>query len=79
MEQDEYVTGGNFADRTIADLVDEFESMRTSHLVLLASFSESIWGRRGTASGCDFSVRALAFIMAGHVIHHVDVLKARYL
>jgi hypothetical protein len=78
-EQDKYVSGGNFANRFIEDLVDEFETMRTSHLVLFRTFDEQIWMRRGTASGCEFTTRAIAWILAGHVIHHMAVLRDRYL
>lgn len=76
--QDDYVAGGNFADRAIADLAAEFESMRTSHLVLFRSFDDEIWLRRGTASGYEFTTRAVAWIMAGHLMHHEAVLLDRY-
>ena len=78
-EQDDYVERGNFADRTMADLTEEFESLRNSHLVLLRSFSDGIWMRRGTASGCEFTTRSVAWILAGHVMHHAEVLEERYL
>jgi hypothetical protein len=78
-DQDEYVRGGNFGARTIADLTVEFESMRTSHLALFRSFDDEIWMRRGTASGYEFTTRAIAWILAGHVMHHLAVLEERYL
>jgi len=78
-EQDDYVAGGRFAERTIADLADEFGSLRDSHLVLLRSFRDEDWMRRGVASGYEFTTRSVAWVMAGHVMHHVRVLEERYL
>ena len=78
-DQDQYVAGGNFGGRTIADLAEEFESLRASHLTLFGSHGEGVWLRRGTASDCEFTTRAVAWIMAGHVIHHVAILSERYL
>ncbi|MEM8885438.1 MAG: DinB family protein [Planctomycetota bacterium] len=78
-EQDDYVEGGHFDRRTIADLADEFEALRRSHEILFTSFDDEVWVRSGTASESPFSTRALAWIMAGHVFHHADILAARYL
>jgi hypothetical protein len=78
-DQDAYVDGGNFDDRTLSDLVAEFENLRRSLLLLFASFDDEIWLRTGNAGGNDVSVRAIPWILAGHLIHHVRVLKERYL
>lgn len=77
-EQDDYVANGEFGTRTIAGLADEFEALRESHLALFRSFSDETWLRRGTACGCEFTTRAVAWIMAGHVSHHATVLEERY-
>lgn len=78
-EQDKYVEQGNFDARTIGDLSEEFEHLRRSHLVLFRSFDDSTWLRRGTAGGNEVSVRAIAWIVAGHLIHHAQVLREWYL
>lgn len=78
-EQDDYVRNGSFGERTLADLVEEFECVRRSTLHLLRSFNEESWSRRGTASDNEVSVRALAFIIAGHERHHANVLREKYL
>jgi hypothetical protein len=78
-EHDDYVARANFAERTIADLADEFESLRTALVVLLRSFDDEVWMRRGTASGFEFTTRAVAWIIAGHVMHHAAVLEECYL
>jgi hypothetical protein len=79
MEQDDYVAGGNFAARTLASLADEFAGLRASHVALVRSFDDAVSVRRGTASGVEFTVRALAYILAGHARHHAGVLRERYL
>jgi uncharacterized damage-inducible protein DinB len=78
-EQDDYVRSANFDSRTLASLVEEFESVRVSTLSLLRSLDAAAWQRRGTASDNQVSVRALAHIIAGHELHHVQILRDRYL
>ena len=77
-EQDDYVKNGNFAEQSLADLVQEYGLVRISTLALLRSLSADAWGRRGTASNNPITVRALAFIIAGHELHHREILKERY-
>jgi hypothetical protein len=78
-EQDGYVPAGNFDARTLADLLDEFECVRRSTLYLFRNLSDEAWSRRGTASENEVSVRALAYITAGHELHHLSVVKEKYL
>lgn len=78
-EQDDYVPMGNFDARTLRDLADELAAVRQATLHLFAHLDQSAFERRGTASGKPVSVRALAYIIAGHELHHVDILKTRYL
>jgi hypothetical protein len=78
-EQDDYVREANFDDQLLSDLAAEFEYVRRSNIQLFKSLSEDAWSRRGTANDVEVSVRALAFIMAGHEAHHVQILKTRYL
>jgi hypothetical protein len=78
-EQDDYVAGGNFDARTLKDLIDEFDSVRRATVALLRPLDEEAWRRTGTANDNPFSVRALAYIVAGHELHHLNVLKTRYL
>lgn len=78
-EQDDYVANGDFASRSLADLAREFEYLRRANILLFQGFSDDAWSRRGTANDSEVSVRALAYIIAGHEAHHVQVLKTRYL
>lgn len=78
-DQDEYGRAANFDARTLADLVAEFASVRAATLALFRSLADEAWSRRGTANNAEVSVRALAHIIAGHELHHVQVLRERYL
>lgn len=78
-DQDPYVTNARFDDCALADLAAEFELVRRSNLAMFRHFGESAWQRRGIASENAVSVRALAFILAGHEAHHMNVLRSRYL
>ena len=73
-----YVAHSSFAECSLADLVEEFGRLRESNLVVLRRLDEMAWKRLGSANGSPVSVRALAFIMAGHVRHHLQVLSTRY-
>ena len=66
-------------DRPLSTHVDEFDALRASTLELFSHLSPDAWLRRGIASDNPFSVRALAFVGAGHVAHHLRILKERYL
>jgi len=77
-EQDDYVRGGNFAERTLTDLADEFELVRAASIALFRSLPKEAWQRRGIASEKEVTARALAFIVAGHEIHHRLILEERY-
>jgi len=59
--------------------VDEFRSVRAATLPLFQNLSADAWNRRGIASGNPFTVRALAYVTAGHVAHHLRILQERYL
>jgi hypothetical protein len=78
-EQDDYVPNGNFGQRTIANLAEELEVVRRSTIILFQHLDETALTRRGTASGSAVTPRALAYIIAGHELHHVDGLRTKYL
>ena len=77
-EQDDFVKNGAFSERTLAGLADEFALVRAASIGLFRSFPEEAWARRGVASQKQVTVRALAFITAGHQIHHRLILEERY-
>jgi hypothetical protein len=65
--------------RPLDTLLGEFAAVRGATLALLRWLPEAAWTRRGTASGKEISVRALAWIAAGHALHHERILVERYL
>ena len=67
------------AERALSTHVHEFASIRASTVDLFRNLPPEAWLRRGVASDSPFSVRAMAYITAGHVIHHTQILKERYL
>jgi uncharacterized damage-inducible protein DinB len=78
-DENAYVANARFAEQEYAHLVDEFLTVRRATLALLRSMNADEAARRGTASDWPVSVRALAWIIAGHVIHHTNILRERYL
>jgi len=78
-EQDGYVTNGNFASRSLPDLLEEFSAVRQSTICLVRSLDHEAWLRRGIASQKEVSVFALGFIIAGHERHHRIILEKHYL
>jgi hypothetical protein len=77
-EQDDYVRSGAFGERTLAGLSEEFGAVRSASIGLFRSFKEDVWVRRGMANEKEVTVRALAFITAGHQMHHRIILEERY-
>ncbi|HEY3065952.1 MAG TPA: DinB family protein [Methylomirabilota bacterium] len=78
-EQDDYVREAGFDAWPLADLLDEFALLRRANLVALRHVTPAASLRRGTADGKSVSVRALVYILAGHVEHHLDALRTKYL
>jgi uncharacterized damage-inducible protein DinB len=77
-EQDDYVRNGPFANHPLSDLVEEFIAVRRATLSLLRSLDETAWMRRGVANKNEVTVRALAYIIAGHELHHRRILEEKY-
>lgn len=77
-EQDDYIENSNANYRSFGELLDEFDLQRRSNMLFVRNLSDEATKRLGTASGYTVSVRALVYMMAGHVCHHVNILKERY-
>ncbi len=77
-EQDDYVKFGPFGNCSLAALIEEFISVRKATLSLFRGLDEPAWIRRGVANKHEVSVRALAFITAGHELHHRRIFQQRY-
>lgn len=74
-----YVPESKAAGRKIEDIMREFTAVRSSSIELFSSFDDEILKRKGPANNKEISVRALAYIILGHEMHHVSVVKERYL
>jgi hypothetical protein len=77
-DHDAYVTDADLSNKSLSGLVEEFELIRAANLAMFKNFSTAEWERRGTANNVQFTVRALAYIMMGHVIHHCNVIEEKY-
>jgi len=77
-EQDDYVRNGPFANRPLEDLVEDFIAVRRATVSLLRNLDEAAWMRRGLANKNEVSVRGLAYIIAGHELHHRRILEEKY-
>jgi hypothetical protein len=78
-DENEYVRAAPFPRVPIQDLLSELVHLRQATLYLYRSLDETALMRRGVANGIETSVRALAFVIAGHEHHHLEVLRTRYL
>lgn len=77
-EQDDYVKYGPFGHCSLAGLVEEFVTVRKATLSLFRALDEEAWIRRGLASEKEVTVRALAYIIAGHELHHRKIFREKY-
>ncbi|MFZ0912334.1 MAG: DinB family protein [Candidatus Korobacteraceae bacterium] len=75
-EQDDYVREAQSNSRSLDDLLAEFESIRKATIALFGSLPPEAEMRAGIANGNEVTVRALAYIAAGHTQHHFESLKA---
>lgn len=78
-DQDPYIENADFNSCKLSDLAVELKLVRESNILMFKNLSEEAWMRTGIASENPVSVRALAYIIAGHEKHHINILKERYL
>lgn len=78
-EEEFYVEHAHFSDRTLDGLAEEFNLLRRSNLHFIRSLTDTELTRIGTANNHAVSVRALVFILAGHLNHHRNIITSRYL
>jgi hypothetical protein len=77
-EENDYVPLARSDDLALDQLVGEWVAAREATIALFRNLPAEAWTRRGTANGAEVSVRALAFIIAGHERHHLETLRTRY-
>ena len=78
-EENDYAKAANADARQLSDIIAEYKSVRTSSIELFKSFDDEILHRIGIANNSPRSVRAIGYSLAGHEIHHLNVIKERYL
>ncbi|GAB2537660.1 DinB family protein [Rufibacter soli] len=78
-DENDYVRNAYFEERTLAGLLAEHQAIRAATISLLETLPEAAFSRRGNANGQPVTVASLAFIIAGHERHHLNILKVRYL
>ncbi len=78
-DENQYADNCMSDSRSLREMIDEFVLVRKSTIALFKSFNESVLDNLGNASGSNLSVRAAGFIIVGHEIHHMNVVKERYL
>ena len=77
-EQDGYIENANANGRSFGELLEEFSLLRRANLMLIKNLDDAGWARVGTANNIKITSRALIYIMAGHIDHHLGILKERY-
>jgi hypothetical protein len=77
-DEQAWVPAGNFDARPLPSLAAELDQVRRATLALFRSFDSATLVRRGTANNLEISVRALAYVIAGHERHHLRILRERY-
>ncbi|HMD16775.1 MAG TPA: DinB family protein [Terriglobales bacterium] len=78
-EQDDYVRNGPFAQLALPDLIEDYIAVRRATISLFRNLDEPAWTRRGVANKNEITVRALAYIIAGHELHHRRIIEEKYL
>jgi hypothetical protein len=78
MDQDAWVPASGADDRAVVEHLAEWAAVRTGLVSLLRGLPEAAWSARGVASGVEVSVRALAWMVAGHELHHRTVWRDAY-
>jgi hypothetical protein len=77
-DQDPYVSNGRFGQVAVADLLADFEAQRKALLTLIQTLHEETFDQVGNANGNPITPRALFWIIPGHFIHHLNILRERY-
>jgi len=77
-DENEYIRNANINHRVVENFINEFSALRSSSIALCKSVEEKDWLRQGNFNGSPMSARAIAYMMPGHVAHHLDILNERY-
>lgn len=78
-DHDLYVTEGRYSKCNLSDLIQEFEYLRRSNEIMISNLTETALGREGIARDVKITVRAIVFMLVGHIDHHLNIIKDKYL
>ena len=78
-DEDWYVEYSNGNERNFKDILQEFTHLRNATISLFNSFNDEMLSMTGSSNGSDMTVRALGFIISGHHLHHIKIIKEKYL
>ena len=78
-DEELFAKNSNADARNLADLIAEYSLVRSSSLVLFKSFREETLSNKGFANGNEISVETIGKLIVGHNLHHLDIIKERYL
>ena len=78
-DQDDYMLTSHYDQSELEDLISELRLIRLGNIAMFRTLDEEAWSRTGVANNNSVSVRALVFVMAGHLRHHMNVLREKYL
>lgn len=78
-EENQYIAGSTYDSTPLQLLVEEFSYIRKANIHMFKNFSDEMWMKKGIASNNPVTVRGLAYIIAGHTQHHINIIEERYL
>ncbi|MBM4172071.1 MAG: DinB family protein [Ignavibacteria bacterium] len=78
-DENYYAANSNYKSILLAEIWKEFSFLRNSNILMFNGFTDEMWALNGIASGNNVTVRTLPYLLAGHFIHHLNVIKERYL
>ena len=78
-DENEYIPESNTSDRSVQSIIDEYIALRQSTIQFFKNINTEMSLRTGIANGKEISVRALGYIIPGHEMHHINVIRERYL
>lgn len=78
-EQDDYIPFTDAENRSPTSIIEEYKAVRAATIAMFQYFNDDMLSRVGTASGNPFTPRALGYIIAGHELHHLQIVRQRYL
>lgn len=78
-DENEYVQEASFNERTIADLLEDYQNVRRATISLLKGLPQKSLQNKGNANGFEVTVETIAYMIAGHELHHIKIIQEKYL